>query len=355
MIQENKQVVEHEVFNQLTSWKDRYSPLEILSVKPKQPATDRDSNGRITLGWRGQCVTFLVEIKTRTAPRLINESAWRLKNSVGKRKENLLLIVPFLSKTIVEILEREGMSGLDLNGNYLIQTPELVAIRLDRKNKFTESQRIKKIFSGNSSLVGRLFLSSKRRFESVNAVYVAIQKLGGSLSLSAVSKVLKSLADEMIIEKGNGGIALLQPEKLLQNLQEGYRPPKILGSIKLKLPAGKGLAGAAGMPNLRDTFSGAQWTLTGESSANRYAIMADSSVFKLYIPDFQPFVKFEDNRFYNILIQRTQDSFPYFDVQEERGLRWASPVQSYLELSKLDKREQEVAATVRETILRNLE
>ena len=36
------------------------------------------------------------------------------------------------------------------------------------------------------------------------------------------------------------------------------------------------------------------------------------------------------------------------------GRVWASPIQCYLELSKLDKREREIAATVREAILKKL-
>ncbi|MBI3540611.1 MAG: hypothetical protein HY073_00440, partial [Deltaproteobacteria bacterium] len=117
----------------------------------------------------------MADVKTRTSPKLISEGLWQLKNYQGKRKQNLLLIVPFLSKTIVEMLEREGLSGIDLNGNYLLQSPEMTAIRLDRENQFRESQPIKKIFSGNSSLVARLFLSSKKSFNSVNEIYSAIR------------------------------------------------------------------------------------------------------------------------------------------------------------------------------------
>lgn len=352
MIQENTLISEKEVLDRLVSQKDLYSPLEIRSVKPQASASDRGFDARITLGWRGLVVPFLVEIKARTAPKLVTESVWRLKRYAGNSNENLLLVVPFLSKTIIEILEREGMNGLDLNGNYLIQTPGMVAIRLDRENQFTESQSIKKIFSGNSSLVGRLFLSSKRRFGSVNEVCAEIQKLGGSFSLSAVSKVLTGLESELIIEKGPKGIALLQPEKLLQSLQDGYRAPKILASMKLKLPT----PDVDAVQNFGKVLPPAiAWVLSGESSIERYAVTTAGEIATVYATDFGPLAKYETDRFFNVILKKTLDSFPYFDAREGNGLRWSSPVQSYLELMKLDKRERELADTIRTSILQGLE
>lgn len=352
-IQENYLLSEKDILAQLSGQKDLYAPLEVIAVDRKS-GQESQADAKITLGLRGRKVSFLAEVKARTAPKVISEGLWRIKKYAGRGKQNCILVVPYLTKTILEILNKEGLSGIDLSGNYLIQTQEMVAVRLDQKNLFPESQSIRKIFSGNSSMVGRLFLTSNKRYGSVNEVCSTIQALGGSLSLSAVSKVLAALEDELIIEKGAAGIILLQPEKLLQKLEEGYRSPKISSSAKLKLPSGAGLAGLAGAPSLSDAFTSLQWALTGESSANRYAIMADSSVFKVYITDYESLLKYQDDRFYNVLAQKTEESFPYFDAQEERGLRWASPIQCYLELSKLDKREKEVATTVRQAILAKL-
>lgn len=356
LIQENGLISERQALARIESQRDRYAPLEIRSVERTPPSKDRGYDAQITLGWRGRKVSFLVEIKARTAPRIVSAAVWRLKSRLGNREKNLLLVVPFLSKTIVELIEREGISGLDLSGNYLIQTPNMVAIRLDRENQFPESQPIKKIFSGNSSLVGRLFLTQKWRFKSVNEVCAAIQKLGGSLSLSAVSKVLKGLENELIIEKNSKGISLLQPEKLLQKLEDGYRAPKILGVAKLKIPIDAGVPFQFGDKRLFETFSAYRWVLSGETSAYRYSLQANIEVTKIYIENYEPLLRFQDDRFYNVLAQKTAESFPYFDAREDRlkdlALRYSSPIQCYLELSKLDKREKEIAQAVREEILK---
>ena len=94
--------------------------------------------------------------------------------------------------------------------------------------------------------MGRLLLARRVRYGSVNEIARAIQMLGGGLSLSAVSKVLKGLEEELIIEKSCAGIALLQPEKLLQKLGENYRPPKIFETLKLKIPDMNDFAGLKG-------------------------------------------------------------------------------------------------------------
>ncbi|MBI5242559.1 MAG: hypothetical protein HY922_02605 [Elusimicrobia bacterium] len=182
---------------------------------------------------------------------------------------------------------------------------------------------IKNIFAGSSSIVGRLFLAAAKRFGSVNEVYSSIEGLGGSLSLSAVSKVLKGLQDEFIIEKGPEGIALLQPEKLLQKLEEGYKPPKISSAVKLRLPG----EGIEAVRVLETAMAGAaRWVISGESSGLRYAVMADSSVIKVYATDCKPLLQYQNERFYNVLARQAEDSFLYFDAQAERGRVWASPI-----------------------------
>ncbi len=222
-------LTEGEILGLLGERKELYAPLKIQSIAGERAAaSNRRGDAQITLIWRNNIASFLAEIKARTSPRLAEEAIQQLKRLAKPNpKLNPLLVVPFLSKTIVGRLEQEGISGIDLSGNYLIQTPKMLAIRLDRKNEFPESQPIKKIFSGNSSIAGRVFLAAKRRrFESVNEIYATIRKLGGSLSLSAISKVLKGLEDELIVGREGGAVTLLQPEKLLDELRDGYRPPK---------------------------------------------------------------------------------------------------------------------------------
>ncbi len=348
-MQENNLISEKDILDLLDVRKGLYAPLAIVAIDRK--VGKGQSDAKITLSFRGRKVSFLAEVKSRTAPKIISEGLWRLKNYPNRSERNLLLVVPYLSKTIQELLNEENISGIDLSGNYMIQTSEVVAVRLDQKNQFPESQPIKKIFSGNSSIVGRLFLTASKQYESVNAVNSAIKAFGGNLSLSAVSKVLSGLEDELIIEKSRGKIFLLQPEKLLQKLQDDYRPPKVTAEIRLQLP----LKGLNSLQDLNKALApSTRWVLSGESSVERYAVTTRAEISTVYATALGTWSQYENDRFYNVIMKRTLDSFPYFDARENNRLRWASPIQCYLELSKMDKREKEIAETVREAILTKL-
>jgi hypothetical protein len=207
-----------------------FAPLEIQKAKKGAPGR-AGSSGSVQIAWHGRAVKFLVQLKSRTAPNIVQEAFWSLNKIAAKDRENFLLVVPFITPRIREMSEEAGVSCIDLSGNYFIQRREFLAVRLDHKNRFPESTPIKKIFTGASSQVGRLFLTEKRVYTSVNEVHEAIGQLGGALSLSAVSKVLKGLADELLIEKSSRRIVLLQAERLLDRLQTAYIPPNTLSTL----------------------------------------------------------------------------------------------------------------------------
>ncbi len=357
------------VFDTLERDKTLYAPLEIRGVQRRYSSDKTVPNGTVRIAWQGKEIEFQVEVKSRTAPKIVQEAFWKLRSWPLERRKSFLLVVPYLSETIREMVEIERVNCLDLNGNYFIQNPELLAIRLDRKNRFPESTPIKKVFSGNSALVGRLLLREKRIFTSVSELFKAINTdsgdSGAQLSLSAISKILSKMVDELIIEKTTNRIALIQPEKLLNCLQEGYNQPKALNLLKLKIP---------GTPDeVLKTISKAlnqnTWMVSGESSANRYAVTTPATILRIYslktrtTPDL---TQYEDSRFFNVVIEKKTDAPLFFDrVTSSRESNsknssknsndqtyWASRLQTYLELSKLDKREREIAETIRADILK---
>ncbi|MBI5597679.1 MAG: hypothetical protein HY928_16450 [Elusimicrobia bacterium] len=347
-------MTEREVLDALSQARERFSPLQLESITAEPRAQRFDA--RVTIAWRGCVVPFMAEIKTRSAPKMVADAVMRLRAIRNEQSAECLLIVPYLSKAIVEILERERMNAIDLNGNYFIQTRQMLAIRLDRPNEYRESQSIRNIFSGYSSLVGRLFLTGRRTFPSVNAVWAAIREKGGELSLSAVSKVLAGFERELIIEKSRSEIRLIQPDKLLKSLEEGYRLPKVVATMRCKLP-GLGQPMPVQLINL---IPNAKWMIAGENSASRYEISASSGPLNVYIagprlPGQADLLRvYEEDRFPNVTFRWLEAAFPLFDARSFEAVDWASPVQCCLELSRLGKREQEAAAGIRQAILREL-
>jgi len=333
----------------ITEGSDLYKPLEVIEVdfKPDGPA-DSPLDADLVLGWQDRVFRFVVEIKSRTAPSVVQDGIQHLDLFPTMRDDcSPMLLVPYLSNRIIEMLERSGMSGIDPNGNYFIQVPDLLAIRLDRKNQYPESSDIKKIYSRNSSIVGRFMLRENRTYDQVNDIYDGIKKLGGGISLSTVSKVLQGMKDDLVIEKGREGIRVLQPEKLLEELSKQYRPPIVSRTLKLKLPDRR--------EEMEDLLSEAlgkdAWMWTGESSAEAYTMTTPARMYSTYtradsraLDRLAPWVS---QRFYNCELKRTKQAFVYFDCNEH----WSSPLECYLALSQLDKREREIALDIKEEIL----
>lgn len=337
-----------QVAAKLETERDLFDPLQVLrfDVEPRRADSDYVPDATLELGWKGRVARFQVEIKSRTAPSLIQAAISKLER-YDQTGQNLMLLVPYLSKTITEMVTPTEFSCVDLNGNYLIQTNDLLAIRLDKKNQFTESSYIKKIFEGNSSLVCRLLLRENRVFSRVSEIYDGIRALRGNLSLSAVSKVLAALDEQLLIDRSKTSIRLLQPRRLLEELRTNYKAPKMRASLKLKLPEGRN-----SQQILNEALGNGNWIWTGESSAERYTTTTPSttlSVYTKYSGKLENVLgEYETPRFYNCTVRQTEDPRVYFDCQDN----WSSKLQCYLELSNLDKREREIAIDIEGDILR---
>lgn len=94
--------------------------------------------------------------------------------------------------------------------------------RPGKPNKFPDTSPIKKIYEGTSSLVCRALLLNPKGFTSLYEIVDFINQRNGSITTGTVSKVLKSLEEELIVSKSESIIALKKPEVLLDNLTEGY-------------------------------------------------------------------------------------------------------------------------------------
>lgn len=335
---------------------ETYAPLKIAEYQFETAHFDRGlewSDFEVSFAWRKREFYFIGEFKTWSSPRKVKETLRNLKErwlEASDRDGNPLLALPHLSASVADLLEEAGLSGIDLNGNYILQTDDFVAIRLDRENQYKESGGIKNVFRGTSSLVCRYMLQEPGPHDTVTQIHEGIKKLDGRAALSTVSKVLTALEDELIIEKGNR-IRLLQPEKMLRNLQKEYRCPKPAESMRLSLPKDRDKREEA----LTDLLGGALWVWDGKTSAERYATTTPSQEDEAYtreLPvDQERLESFRDERFYNCVLHKSREDILYFGHDGH----WASAVQTYLDLMQGDKREREIATDIENRILRRFD
>ena len=215
------------------------------------------------------------------------------------------------------------------------------------KNIFREKRSIKDIYSNNSSILPCYLLSEGRVDNNLKRIAASLIAKGGSLSLGTISKVLKSLADELLISRSGEEIKVIQPAILLSKLLQSYKKPAIIEKIYIKLPDDQEEA----RNTLNKSFGPTNWMFTGESSAFKYATKTRDYQYEIYVSldeiNHSELNKYIDKRFYNYTVLCLKDKSVFFDSKEN----YASIIQTFLELSLLDKREKEIAEDIKRSII----
>lgn len=225
-----------------------FYPLKVKKISRKSLLLNKEEinpyqvgrGSYITLEWQGEKEDFVVEVKRIFTPKEVENTLLQIKNySVSKKNlENKeyrpLIVTPYLRLTTISRLVEEGVSGIDLCGNAIIQIPGKWFIeKIGYSNNYPDNVPIKNVFKGNTSVVGRMFLS-KPLYKKVSDIEGEIVKCGGQITLGTVSKALKVMENELIISRKDN-IKLLDAGKLLELLEKNYPGIKVNKSIKGKI------------------------------------------------------------------------------------------------------------------------
>jgi hypothetical protein len=351
-------MTETAILKELRERSDFLPPLRIEVVGVEPSATDGGPDAVLEVSWSGRSWRFVAELKRLGTPRLLQEAMGQARRYGEKMGLGPLVVMPYLSARQLDTLASEGMSGIDLSGNGIIQVPgELLVYRKGEPNAYPASVPIRKVYQGASSMVARVFLT-RPCYDSVSEVLDEIRRRGGSVSLSTVSKVLSVLEDELIVRRDGRSSRLIQADELLDKLAANYARPKAtrveqFGWRARDSDMDRRLCEAGRQANVRVM-------VTGGASVNRYAVMAREKTIRFYCSDVRALTGIlgdrmePTQRFADVELLETEEPQVYFDQREEQGVAFASPVQCWLELQAGDKREQEAAQQVKQRILSEL-
>ena len=326
--------------------------------------------------WDDDKAMFAIECKRLGTPKefataVLQIQAWDLPDDMYP-----MLLLPYLRPEQLDELEQLGISGVDLCGNGVITIPgRLKVYRTGKPNRFKSTATIKNVYRGKTSLVARIF-AEQSSFSSLQTLREAIVErdalsatgLTKPIGLSTVSKAIKTLEQDLIISReGDGTIRLLQRDVLLEKLQSNDQPLEGQEAMKLKVETDdlrEWVRFYTDAPNQLAVVSGL-------SSTSQYAVMQRAEIYQLYTPDAEALADRmtgrggasnvppseqpaeESDRFENVVLIQSKRPIDYFDVRTGVGLPWASPLQTWLELMRGDKRDQETAEQVRELLLKN--
>ena len=354
-----------EMIELLREGKVSLPPLTFRTLERRpEVGGDRIFDALIEASWRDNRAKFAVECKSISTPKAFQDGLNRLKLASFPKGCEPLLLMPFLNEKQLKELEREEISGVDLCGNGVVAVSGVFRVfRSGEKNRFSSSAPIKNIYRKNSSMVGRIFLA-RSSFDTVQSICAEINRRNmlvrawdkRPMSLSTVSKSLKTLEEDLIIER-TGTIRLVQPDTLLEKLSENYVPPSIKERVRLKIPGESEMIRKRVLKQSQKL--GLPLVATGMSSVIHYAVMQREDVLSVYCPrEEMLFIGLSGNRsdrFPNLELVQTEDETIYFDARKEGDFWWASPVQVYMELMTGDKRDRETAEQVKAFILKTLQ
>ena len=351
---------EYEVRDWIAAGHLTLPPLSFrLCVVRPQYSERGDWDYEVEAEWNNLTATFAVACRALFTPKVFEEALRHCRDTDLPDSVLPLVLLPYLRPSQLAELEANGVSGVDWCGNgVVIVEGKFLVFRGGSPNQFTSGAPIRNIYRRNTSMVARLFLTATR-FDSVSEILAEVNRrdllamaTGRPLmTLGTVSKALKQLEDDLIIERRDG-IQLLQAEKLLDQLRKNYVGPKAT-PVRLKVDCQFDL-----LPGLIHSKIGdvVPVVATGLSSVSRYAAMQREEVLSLYCSNAGRVKTLlggrETDRFPNVELIETAEQPLYFDSREEAGGRWASPVQAWLELMQGDKRDLDTAEQVREYLLR---
>jgi len=326
-------------------------PLVVKSSEILGPTKTADARVELEMPDGGGVFRFVVETKSRATPQTIQLAKAQAK-AAAQEGEWPMIQVPFLSPERILELEQEGVSGVDLCGNGVLVVPgRLWVVRTGKPNRYRDSRPLNNPYRGRSAMVARMLLQCPK-WGSLSALAAAVEGAGIKLSLPQVSKAVQAMGEDLIVLKSEGSITLREPLRLLDKLGSEWQKPRVHDRQALRLPAGMDWAGVLSSNPLL------KWAVTGESSVTRYAMFSQGGPRHIAVssrtlaltllggtPESVP--NFADVE----LIETDEPGFFFGNETDERGIRWASRLQTWLELQSGDARQQDAAKDLRDQIL----
>ncbi len=316
------------------------------------PNQQGDARVELALPNEREGFRFVVEAKGRATPQTV-QLAMTQARAAAREGEWPMIQVPFLSPERLGELERAGVSGVDLCGNGVVMVPgRLWVARSGAPNCYRDSRPLNNPYRGRSALVARMLLQ-RPGWASLTELAAAVRAAGAALSLAQASKAVQAMAEDLIVSKHAGTISLREPLHLLDKLGSEWRRSWVQARQALRLPAGTNWARAlSSQPRL-------QWAVSGESSVARYAMFSQGGPRRIAVSNLPAAVALLGGEpepvpnYADVELLETAEPGCFFGIETDAaGMRWASRLQTWLELQSGDARQQAAAKELRAQMLK---
>ncbi|UCC98671.1 MAG: hypothetical protein JSW66_02005 [Phycisphaerales bacterium] len=358
-------LTEKDILRSLKNMGDRYAPLVVKRLKeevslPEGYRVDAVIEFSIQ---DGPSFEALAEIAPVSTPENVLKRARQFADyfaKAGKTNRVPFIVAPYIGAKQAKILADRGISWIDLSGNMSVRVSNRIYIeRTGKPNQFPDTSPIKKIFQGTSSLVSRALLLKPDGFISVNDVYNFITDRNPKVALSTVSKVLKSLEEELLINRNKSLISVPDPEMLLEKLVEGYK-----NSTERK----RRKTYRFSIGNIQQLSAGVVGFCKDYLACGFYAAqikgLAVTDKITIFVKDIEQFRRKAEDRlvsitadveFGNVIITETSDTGVWFNPDWREIDSVVDDIELYLEMMIDAPRGPKIAEQLKRRILQRIE
>lgn len=219
-------ITEADMLSRLQAGEVTIAPLQ---VKWKASLLAKGPDATAIVTWGGKRFRFAAELKSRSIPKFLSEAVRQARLYAERSGDRPLVVVPYLAPERLEELEQAGVSGMDLCGNVLLNAPgSLFYLRTGAPNRFKETQSIRDVYRGTTSLVPRALLLQPN-VRSLSHLQQFIRSRGAAITLSTISKALRRMEDDILIERRRAPRACFNRTKSFGNSRLPIADPKFAG------------------------------------------------------------------------------------------------------------------------------
>lgn len=284
-----------------------------------------------------------------------SEAAFQRQLKRGQKLQSpVILIAPYFNEKKIQTLQKNRINGIDLCGNGIIISRGLLLGFVGRPNQFLSKEKHINPYAGVTAQVLRVLLRSTTH-KQLEHLHQEIQRRGGTITASGISRAMKALESDYIAGKKQSWRAVLwQPEAALEKLSQSWAKTssRIIWRGRIQQPLNEFL------PKIFQNAAreNAPVVMTGIGSAPKYTNINLENTAYVYAESFEALLQDlpteKTERFPNLEIRLSPDQNVFFDTYtDQQGIRWASILQSYLEMSRGDARLQDAAQPIKKRII----
>lgn len=293
---------------------------------------------------------FLVEFKPSATSTAVSQAIESLKRAEQSQDEHAvpLLVVPFMSGSSRIRCKEAGVSWLDLSGNAEIRDDELFVLVEGKPNRYKTPGRPRNPFAPKSSRIVRTLLHNPRHLYFQKDL---VEITGVSKAL--VSQVVNHLEGQGLIERlDNGSVKVADPALLLDEWRDNY------SITEHQITRGHVYSSGRSSELVRTlgekmNETGVSYAFTGLSSAWHYAPFASFRLVAVYVEDALSIVNSKQLAFSaeprgaNLWVIEPNDEGVFWNSEFHQGVRFASPLQTFLDLKDHPERADEASVEMR--------